>query len=165
MILILLDFLRDLALLITNTITKIISSASSVQQQLGNGLAPENITHLQETRSALLRQQVEVSRQLEVIENTIQRLTDSASQDIQDLNRIPTSNQSLVTPETVQSMKSNSTPLRQRRRRTLRQTNIGEPYPLPFSSPRTPEEARHNNIIIWLNDIRSRNQNHHGNPE
>jgi hypothetical protein len=165
MILILLDFLRDLALLIINTITKIISSASSVHQQSGNGLEPENINHLQETRSALLRQQDEVSCQLEVIETTIQRLTYSASQDKQDLNQLTTSTPSSVILETVQSTQSNITPLRQRRRRTLRQTNIGEPYPLPFSSPRTPEEVRHNNIVIWLNEIRSQHQNNHGNPE
>jgi hypothetical protein len=165
MILILLDFLRDLASLIINTITKIVSSISSVNQQSGNGLELENITHLQETRSALLRQQDEVSHQLEVIESTIQHLTYSASQDKQDINQFTMSTPSSVILETVQSSQCTTTPLRQRRRRTLRQTNIGEPYPLPFSSPRTPEEVRRNNIVVWLNEIRSQHQNNHGNSE
>jgi hypothetical protein len=52
---------------------------------------------------------------------------------------------------------SDSTPQQStvRRRCSRWHYKVGEPYPLPYTPPRTPEEQRRNNIIAWVNELRS----------
>jgi hypothetical protein len=52
---------------------------------------------------------------------------------------------------------STSTPQQStaRRRIARRHYKVGEPYPLPYTPPKTPEEQRRNNIVAWINELRS----------
>jgi hypothetical protein len=78
MILILVDFLHNLAFLLLNTITKILSSTQNIHWTLpAESAEPQQLQLLQETRSALLLQQEEISHQLAEIDAKIRQLTQS----------------------------------------------------------------------------------------
>jgi hypothetical protein len=90
MILILVDFLRNLALLIINTITEILSSTQNIHEtSASDSLEPNHLLLLQETHLALLLQQEEVSRQLAAIDASIQRFTRSNLNNQDEPNQFP----------------------------------------------------------------------------
>ncbi len=107
----------------------------------------------------MLLQQEELSHQIAEIEATIQRLTQSVSNTQNMIN--PTSYSNILSSASPQLILTNITPLRQRRW----QTSIGEPYPLPFRPPRTPEVEHHNNIITWINELWLQNYSKNGEPK
>lgn len=159
MILILIEFLRDFALLLINTITKLLSSIQSLHQASSSNKPFNQTAHLQETRTALILQQEEISRRIAEIEDQIQSLTKSTTQD--QAKNCPTTITDSPLTQTNQPIESITTPIRRRRR----PTSIGKPYPLPFIPPRTPEEERRNNVISWINDIRRLHHNNHEHRE
>ncbi len=61
---------------------------------------------------------------------------------------------------------SRTTPATQRRQRSRPNSNSYSfaPHPIPFTPPRTPDEVRRNNIVIWLNEIRARQHQENSNP-
>jgi hypothetical protein len=121
------------------------------------------LPRLQEAHSALLFQRADLSRQISEIELLINSITQSSSPapvPAQDTITIPTSSSLIPSPPSTE----NDTPQRRIRRR-IRRSGIGRPYPLPFTPPRTPEEIRRNNIVEWINDLRSIHTKHHGDAE
>jgi hypothetical protein len=162
MILILVDFLCNLALLLINTITKILSSTKNIHRTSSSeSLEPQQLLLLQETRSALLLQQEEISRQLVVIYASIKKLTQLHLNHQNDPSR--SINPVISSSVSAQPESTNITPVRRRRRRTTQQLSGCVPYPLPFQPPRTPDEERRNNIVAWINDLRQQqySQNEH----
>lgn len=164
LILFLLDFLCNFALLIINIITKILSSIQSIHWTvLSDNLEHYQLIRLQEIHSALLLQQEEILCHLADIEDHIQHLTWSDSNIRNELHQtyIPISSLS----ESEQTVQLNATPLKPWWWQTIHQTRIGEPYSLLFSPLRTPEEECCNSIITWVNELRSHNYSQHGDPK
>ncbi len=88
LILFLLDFLCNFALLIINIITKILSSIQSIHRTvLSDNLEHYQLIRLQEIHSALLLQQEEILCHLADIEDHIQHLTRSDSNSRNELHQ------------------------------------------------------------------------------
>ncbi len=142
---ILLDLLCNFILVILNAcITLLFAIFCSLQSLQSTDSSNRQHLRLQASRSLLVLQQEEISRWLEEIDTSIRN-----SEQQSDIRP-----QSIISPSTSPQ----TTPIRSRQRTFRQLSSIGRPYPLPFNPPRTPEEVRRNNIVAWLNDIRSQNK-------
>jgi hypothetical protein len=121
----------------------------------------EKLIHLTEVRTALLLQQDSIQKQIENIDIVIQQLSSES---------LPVNSTVSQTPESIPLTSENHTAVSPPRpqsqtilRRRPRHTRIGEPYPLPFNPPRTPEEERQNSVTVWINELRLKNISSNGN--
>jgi hypothetical protein len=114
---------------------------------------------LHATHTALLTHRDIISRQIEATDTLLQSLLALTNQHQRPQN----TNSPLRGQQQLHSQLAHVTNASPRRpfNNTSRQRSIGRPYLIPFSPPRTPEEVQRNNIIEWLNNIRSRNTNQH----
>lgn len=122
------------------TITILSAIHRSFQDLQTSEPSHQRLIRLQGVRLALVRQQETITRWLDEINQYIQR----------DLIQSPSlTNQ----PENLTSSTPRHTRVQTRQRRSAQSSTIGNPYPLPYTPPRTPEEVRRNNIIEWINDL------------
>jgi hypothetical protein len=70
----LLDILCDLIFYLFNTITKLLSTVHSSDQQLNQGETVQQLIRLQAARSVLLIQSADIAKRLEHIDAAIQQL-------------------------------------------------------------------------------------------
>ena len=135
----LINLLYDIVLFLLSTIITILSALQrSLQHSRVTVPLPQQLIHLQADRSALVRQQEELSHQIAVLDALIHSLQRSSP--------------------SIQILPQQISPPRSRGQTTTRHSRIGTPYPLPFNPPPTPEEERRNRIIAWVNDLRKQNQ-------
>ncbi len=112
---------------------------------------------LQAERQALLAQRDYISRQIAQLDELLRSTTGTPNSVITaETETLP------VTPSPSIPLQRNasqrSTPPRSGVHNRNRSLRIGQPYPIPYTPPRTPEEERRNNVIAWLNDLRLQNQ-------
>ena len=121
----------------------------------------EKLLHFTEARAAFILQQNNIQKQIDDIDILIQQFSPSS----------PSVNSTVSqTPETIPLSSTNHPavspprpPSRSTLRRRPRHARIGEPYPLPFNPPRTPEEERQNSVTVWINELRLKNISSNGN--
>jgi hypothetical protein len=156
------DYLCNIVIII---ISSIANTLILIKNYLRRFQLPETldqqIIRYQTRRSELLAQRDEISRQLTDIDNAIQNLHRLAST---EQRATPQRTSTYLSPIRTSSHRSSQTTTpNSARRPRIRHSSIGIPYPLPFNPPRTPEEERRNSIIIWVNELRARNNIKDGN--
>jgi hypothetical protein len=157
------DFLRFFLISIIHCITIFQSYMRSLHSM--DSLATQ-LQKLQAKRSTLLAQCDSLQQQIAHLDASItciNRLSTSISLTSPESQEQVT-NFSAMSTQRISSIPPNSTnfppqhtPQRRNYRPNTCRSFIGEPYPLPFTPPRTPEEKCRNNIIIWVNELRSQN--------
>ncbi len=137
------DLLCDIVIFIPTTITNtILTLKNSLRHSPTNESLHSYVFHLQTERSALLVQRDNISRQLAALDASIQSILRSTPLELSDPPQ----------SHPVDSQLSNTTPPpRHRISNRTHQVGIGILYPLPFTPARTPETARRNSIIAWVN--------------
>jgi hypothetical protein len=112
---------------------------------------------LQAERQALLVQRDYISRQIakldELLQSTTSQTNSVATTEPENLPATPS-----PSIPSQHNASQRSTPPRSGPHNRRRPVRIGQPYPIPYTPPRTPEEERRNNVIAWLNDLRLQNQ-------
>jgi hypothetical protein len=158
MLLVIFDLLCTLITFLLNSIINILFRLRYLCRQCySSELSPYQRQRLQAERQALLVQRNCILHQITQLDELLQSGTSPST--------------SIVTPD-IQTLPSNSSPSIPSSRNTLqrstpprrgvnnrqRSVRIGQPYPIPYTPPRTPEEERRNNVIAWLNVLRLQNQ-------
>ena len=156
-ILLLLDVLSDLILFLLNTSTTILLSLyRSTDTTTNRNQSSQNIVHLHVARSVLLLQKDAIQRRIEAIDESIKLFHQLSN--TQDSAETTAQSAAVLQHETSHLPVEQRTPPRNRTRSNTRYTNIGKPYPLPYTPPRTPDEERRNRIIEWVNDLRKQHR-------
>lgn len=150
------DLLCDFVNLLITAITTILSELQHYTRQRSPIASRHNqLARLQAEHSALLLQRDNLSRQIATLEALMltvdQTLTEA------NLPQRPVPDQPTSSSHILQVPRTRPTPPRTPTRRRTHRSSIGIPYPLPCTPPRTPEEQRRNNIIEWINELRSKN--------
>ncbi len=105
----------------------------------------------------MLVQRDYISRQIGQLDELLQSMTSTPNSVVTaETETLPATPSPSITLQRNASQRS--TPLRSGVHNRNRSIRIGQPYPIPYTPPRTPEEERRNNMIAWLNDLRLQNQ-------
>lgn len=150
------DPLCDFINILITAITTILSELQNYTRQRSLLRSRDNqLTRLQAEHSALLLQRDNLSKQIA----TLETLMLTAGQTLSATNRPQQteSDPSSSSLHTLHVPPPQPIPPRTPTRRRTQRSSIGIPYPLPYTPPRTPEEQRRNNIIEWINELRSKN--------
>jgi hypothetical protein len=156
MLMITFDYLCNIVIIILTSIANALIIIKNFLRRFQLPETPDQqLVRYQTRRSELLAQRDEISRQITDLDIAIQDIHRSVSSEQRALpQRTFTSLSPIRT--SGHGISHNTTPRSERRPR-IRHPSIGIPYPLPFNPPRTPEEERRNSIIVWVNELRARN--------
>jgi hypothetical protein len=152
------DLLCNLINLIITTITTILSELQNYTRNRPlTGSRHTQLTRLQAEHSALLLQWDNLSQQIADLE-ALMHTAGHTFVPTTPLQQTASDPSSLSFP-TLQNPQTRTTPPRTPTRHCTHRSSIGRPYPLPYSPPRTPDEARRNRIVEWVNELRLKNSN------
>jgi hypothetical protein len=147
--------------IILSIITLLITLASSLQRQTTRLRCPtsRNVERLslEAQRSFLLSKRAVIDNQITELDRLLESEREATSPDA--ANHVPKSSERHDEAIVTVAIPSISPDRNCQRRHGNRVGRRVAQFPLPFSPPRTPEEVRRNNIIMWLNEIRARNNN------